>query len=73
MRTIHTLQQAGPDKVLRLAIPVEQPGAYYNLVIVLEPQLQAAQPSEPVAPGWPPDYFARTAGSIDDEIGRAHV
>jgi hypothetical protein len=67
MRTIQTLQQAGPDKMLRLTIPVDEPGVCYRVLVVLEPQPEAAtQPLAP-APGWPADYFARTAGSIEDE------
>jgi hypothetical protein len=61
MRTIHTLQQAGPDKALHLTIPVEEANRRYQVVIVIEPE-PVAGPPPPEARGWPPGFFEQTAG-----------
>ncbi|HEV3259985.1 MAG TPA: hypothetical protein VG013_24165 [Gemmataceae bacterium] len=66
MRTIHTLQQSGPDKAIHLTIPVEEAHYAYRLVITIEPEppLPVKTPEEL---GWPPGYFEQTAGAIQDE------
>jgi hypothetical protein len=44
MRTIQTLQEAVPDRTLRFAIPVEEAGRRYQVVIVLVPEEATPQP-----------------------------
>lgn len=65
MKTLETVQHAGPDCLLRLTIPVEEPNRSYRIVVVYEPEQAIASPS--TALGWPEGYFEQTAGSITDE------
>jgi hypothetical protein len=67
MRTIHSLQKAGPDKTLKLTIPVDEANRCYEVLIVVEPEPQPAPQPMPEDLGWPPGYFEQTAGSIHDE------
>jgi hypothetical protein len=67
MRAVKLLEKAGKDGVLHLHIPVGQPGAEFEAVIVLQPQPQPVVPTDARERGWPPGYFEATFGSIDDE------
>lgn len=69
-RTIHTLQEVGPDKVLHLNIPVDQGSCYYKLVITLEPDTPPERQPTPEELGWPPGYFEQTAGRWEGEFVR---
>jgi hypothetical protein len=66
MRTIQTLQEAGPDKTLRFAIPVEEAGRRYRVVIVLAPEEPAPRPA--AEGGWPPGFIEQTAGAWQGEF-----
>ena len=72
MRTIHTLQEAGPDKTLKLIIPVEEPNRRYQVVVVVEPERSLGTQPTPEQLGWPPGFIEQTAGSISDETFRRH-
>lgn len=61
MRTIQTLQEAGPDGTLRFAIPVEKAGRRYRVVIFLAPEESPQQPT--AEGGWPPGFIEQTAGA----------
>ena len=67
VKTIETLQQAGPDKILRLAIPVEQAGRRYHVVITLEPEDEIGKVP---AGHWPPGFIESTAGAWVGELER---
>ena len=69
MRTIHTLQQAGPDKTLHLTIPVEEANRRYQVLIVIEPKHAAGLPPAGDR-GWPPGFFEQTAGRWQGEFVR---
>lgn len=69
MQTVRVSETSGTDGVLHLRVPVGQPNAEFEAVIVL----QAKAPPRPAVPsgtpeerGWPPGYFD-LAGSITDE------
>ena len=66
MQTVRVLERAGKDGVLHLRIPVGQPEAEFEAVIVLQPK-PTTVPSTLEARGWPLGYFDKTFGSIDDE------
>jgi hypothetical protein len=66
MHTVRVREKAGADGVLHLRVPVGRPGAEFEAVIVLESQPGVPTSTVP-ANGWPPDYFEKTFGSIDDE------
>lgn len=57
-------QEAKADKVLWVAIPVEQAKRKYRLTITIEPE------TTPEERGWPPGSFERTAGCWEGELKR---
>ena len=65
MQTIQVLQESGADKTLRFAIPVDEAGRRYRVVIVLAPE-EAASP--PTAGSWPPGFIEQTAGAWQGEL-----
>jgi hypothetical protein len=67
MRTLHLVEEAGPDKLLRLVVPVEEAHRRYQILIVVEPEPVTTPPS-PTEQGWPADYFERTAGKWQGEF-----
>ena len=66
MQTVRVLEKAGKDGVLHLRIPVGQPEAEFEAVIVLQSKPSEA-PGTSERGGWPPGYFDKTFGSITDE------
>ncbi len=64
MQTIRVLEKAGKDGVLSLRIPVGQPEAEYEVLVVMQIRTVAGAPDDR---GWPPGYFEKTFGSINDE------
>jgi hypothetical protein len=70
MQTLRVSEKSGADGVLHLRVPVGQANAEFEAVIVLQPKAPAqstATAGTPEERGWPPGYFERTFGSIDDE------
>jgi hypothetical protein len=59
MQTMRIVEKTGKDGVLSLRIPLGQPDAEYEVVIV-------TQPHGSTTGGWPPGYW-NLAGSIDDD------
>jgi len=64
MQTIRLLEKTGKDGALSLRIPLGQPDAVYEVVVVVQPRAVVTTPEEG---GWPPGFFEKTYGSIDDE------
>jgi hypothetical protein len=64
VQTIRVLEKTGKDGMLSLRIPLGKPNAEYDVLVVVQPTTAATTPEER---GWPPGYFERTFGSIDDE------
>lgn len=59
MTTHEFMERAGDDRIVRLSIPVEAPGASYHVVVVVEP----ASTSSPTAPEFlTDDFINETAG-----------
>lgn len=54
--------KTGPDGTLSLRIPLGEPEAEYEVLVVVQPRALATTPEQR---GWPPGYF-ELAGSIDD-------
>jgi hypothetical protein len=67
MQTLCVSEKTRSDGILRLRIPVGEPEAEYDAVVVLQPRTAGPPPSVPEALGWPLGYFERTFGSITDE------
>ncbi|HEX7448933.1 MAG TPA: hypothetical protein VF306_15375 [Pirellulales bacterium] len=68
---IETVQEAGDDRILRLAIPVDEPNQLYQVTVLLRPTQDRSKPSSPGS-GWPPGFFEQTAGSIQDQTFFRH-
>jgi hypothetical protein len=64
MQTVRVHASTDKDGVLSLRVPLGQPNAWYEVVIVAQPTGTATTPGDR---GWPPGYFERTCGSITDE------
>lgn len=58
MQTVTLTARAGSDGVLHLEVPVGMPNTDLEVVVVVHPRAPH--------PGWPPDFFDRVFGSIDD-------
>lgn len=59
MTTHEFMERAGDDRMVRLSIPVEAPGASYHVVVVVEP----ADPTKPASTDFLTDEFVNeTAG-----------
>jgi hypothetical protein len=63
MQSIRVLEKTGKDGMLSLRIPLGKPEVEYQVLVVVQPRT-AASPEER---SWPPGYFEKTFGSIDDE------
>lgn len=66
MQTIRVAERTGKDGVLHLRIPVGQPDADYEAVVVLQPQGTSSGTAS-TEQGWPPGYLEHVPGSITDE------
>jgi hypothetical protein len=67
MRTFETVEHADADKILRLAIPVEEANRPYHLVVLVEP---ASDERKPPVRAWPPGFFEATAGQWVGDLDR---
>ena len=72
MKTIRLSQKTGNDGSLSLVVPLDQPDREYEMVIVFQPIETTAPAQTPEERGWPPGYFEKTYGSIDDETFFRH-
>ncbi|HUY33616.1 MAG TPA: hypothetical protein VMV69_12775 [Pirellulales bacterium] len=79
MRTIQTLQTAGPDKMLRLAIPVDEADCRYQVTIVVAPERTENESStreelrderKQDQDDWPRDFLERIVGRWEGELER---
>lgn len=64
MQTIHVTKKAEADGSLSIRLPLGQPEAEYEIVVIVQPK---AADCGAIGRDWPADYFERTFGSIDDE------
>lgn len=64
MKKIRLSERTGKDGSLSLVIPLGDPEREYNVVVVVEPK---SGPTPLHEQDWPPVYFDRTYGSIEDE------
>ncbi|MCI0640579.1 MAG: hypothetical protein L0Y72_25500 [Gemmataceae bacterium] len=67
MATVRLVERTGKDGVLHLQIPVGQPDAEFEAIVVLHPKATTLPTSTTEKLGWPAGYFEKTFGSIDDE------
>ena len=68
MKTVELIEDADADKILRLAIPVDEPSRRYRLTISIEPEAEATGAES--ADDWPAGFFERTAGRWQGELER---
>ena len=68
--TFETLQHAGADRVVRLAIPVDEANRQYHLVVLVEPATDNGAALQPPVRAWPAGFFENTAGQWVGELER---
>jgi len=74
MKVIQMAAKAGPDGVIRLAIPVGAADGEFEVAVVVSPKPAASGKPGAKTPeelGWPPGFFEKTFGSITDEAFEA--
>ena len=69
MKTVEMIQDADADKVVRLAIPVEEADRPYRLIVLIEPAPNGE--NDAGRDEWPPGFFERTAGKWVGELTRS--
>jgi hypothetical protein len=67
MKTFEMVEHADADKMLRLAIPVDEANRSYHLVVLVEP---ASDEFKPPMRAWPPGFFEATAGKWVGDLER---
>jgi hypothetical protein len=67
MSTIRLSAKAGADCVLRLDVPVGEPGVFDVVVQVAPVDPDTTREPTPEALGWSPEFVRDVMGSIDDE------
>jgi hypothetical protein len=67
VKTFETVEHADADKIVRLAIPVDEAHKPYHLVVLVE---LAANRLKPPAQAWPPGFFEPTAGQWVGDLER---
>jgi hypothetical protein len=50
MQTIHATERTGPDGTLTLQLPLGQPDAEFEVVVVLNPKVNGTQARQPIDP-----------------------
>jgi hypothetical protein len=68
MKTLELVEQADADKIVRIAIPVDEAARRYRLIVQIEPE-QNGEAGEGFDE-WPPGFFERTAGMWIGEFVR---
>jgi hypothetical protein len=69
MKTVELFQNADADKMVRLAIPVDEAARSYRVIVQIEPA--ASGDTEGGLEQWPTGFFERTAGKWVGELDRA--
>ena len=67
MQTLRVTERTGKDGVLHVSIPLGEPEADFDVVLVVQPKGTESPTPTPEGLGWPPGYFEKTFGSITDE------
>jgi hypothetical protein len=67
MKTVELVEEAGPDKMVHVAIPVDEAARRYRLTVLIEPETDGGGGLDE----WPPGFFERTAGQWVGELERA--
>jgi len=66
MQRIQTIEDAGPDRMIRLEIPVDEANCRYQVTVELEPTTQEANQKAPQKPTWPPGFLNEMFGCLRD-------
>jgi hypothetical protein len=64
MQTIRVLEKTGEDGTLSLNIPLGKPNLDCEVIVVVQP---CDKQSVLSGGGWPPGYFDKTFGAINDD------
>jgi hypothetical protein len=71
MKTVELIQLADADKVVRLAIPVDDAARRYHVIVQIEPAASGTSTNEEGLAEWPAGFIDRTAGKWVGELERA--
>jgi hypothetical protein len=66
MQEYRTFQDAGPDRLIHLAIPVDEPNRRYQVTVVVEPASTGGETSPPQGTKWPPGFLDEMYGCLND-------
>lgn len=66
MQEFRTCEEAGPDRLIHLAIPVDEPNRRYQVTVVIEPALTEADTARRQATKWPPGFLDEMYGCLSD-------
>lgn len=66
MPEYRTCEEAGPDRLIHLAIPVDEPNRRYQVTVVVEPALTEADIVPQQATKWPPGFLDEMYGCLSD-------
>lgn len=72
MQTVRVVSKTDADGSLSLRIPLGEPEAEYEVLVVVQPKAAPVPGRTPEERGWPPGYFDQTYCSIDDETFVRH-
>lgn len=65
MTTVEFSEHAGPDKILRLNVPVNEADRTYHVIVLIQPQLAGSKMGQS---DWPPGFIESTAGAWQGEF-----
>ncbi len=67
MQSVKLKSCSNSDGVLHLDIPVGLANQELEVVVVFQTVERLSKAADPVSRGWPPGFFERTAGCIQDD------
>ncbi|MGH7192493.1 MAG: hypothetical protein ACREJM_03045 [Candidatus Saccharimonadales bacterium] len=66
MQRIQTIEDAGPDRMIRLEIPVDEANRRYQVTVELQPAMQEDDQKVVQKPTWPPGFLNEMFGCLRD-------
>lgn len=66
MQEYRMCEEAGPDRLIHLAIPVDEPNRRYQVTVMVEPVSAEADAAPRQASKWPPGFLDEMYGCLSD-------
>ena len=70
MKTVCVQAVSSADGVLHLDISVDAPNSEYEVLVVVQSNIEVAKPDAPEDRGWPAGFFEATAGAWKGDFVR---